>query len=640
MSMLDGGFPGGGTTRNRPHGHLGVLRVSVVVLFAILTLRLVDMQIVDGSGYRARSVNNHIAQTNILPPRGLMVDRNGVPLVENVPVYSAQVTPDLLPGSDAEQYAIFLALADPGMTGVPVLQIQEMVRGAVEDGRGNQPLTIKKHLTHEQALVVEEASIDMPGVSLVVEPGRRYIAGEAFSHVLGYIGDMRPQDWDRLQEKGYLLNEPIGVAGLEQWYESDLRGKAGVNANEQDAYGRLIEVLETKDAEPGSTLKLAIDAGLQNYVAELLQDTLEDPTGQFGDARVAAAVVMNANTGEVYALVTIPTYDNNIFIVPSDENTAEIERLTNDSRKPFLNWTMNQAAPGSTFKLVTASAALQEGIITTGTGQNAPKVLNVKGENDELYPLVDWRAHGYIANVYEGIAWSSNIYMFRASCGILGETRGLSNKSGAVYDDAVILGNYAREFGFDEVTGIDLAGESPGLIPSPEWKKRTVGDDWFYGDTCFMGIGQGDVLATPLQIARMTAAVANGGTLVTPHVVNEILSPTGELVRRIQPSTGRVDVDADVLAAVREGMHQSVIYGAGKRAGVPGLDIAGKTGTAEFKDYEAGGATRQHAWFTGYYPYDAPEIVVTVYYDLGVGGDKAAPTAAKIFEYFNENVAP
>ena len=639
MSLLDGGYRPGGTSRNRPHGHLGVLKIAVVALFAVLTLRLIDMQIVDGEGYRERSLNNHIAETNILPPRGLMVDRNGVPLVENVPVYAAQIVPDLLPASDDARYAIYLALARSDMTGVPALQIQELVRTAIDDGDGDKSLTVKKYLSKEQALTIEEASIDMPGVTLAIEPGRRYIGGEAFSHILGYIGDMTPEDWTRLQGDGYLLNEPIGVAGLEAQYESDLRGAVGVSANEQDAHGALIEILETRDAEPGSTLKLGIDAKLQNYVTELLADTMEDPSGQFGDARVAAAVVMSAKTGELYSLVTVPTYDNNIFVAPSDESTAEINRLNNDSRKPFLNHALSRSAPGSTFKLITASAALQEGLITPGTGQNAPKVLFVKGENDELYELVDWKDHGYI-DLYDGIAWSSNIYMFRSSCGILGETRGLSKRSGAVYDDAVILGNYAREFGLGQGTGIDIGGESEGLIPSPEWKKREIQEDWFYADTCFMGIGQGDVLATPLQIARMTAAVANGGTLVTPHLVSEVLTPAGELVRRIEPKTGHVDVDDEHLAVVREGMHRSVIYGAGKRGGVEGLDIAGKTGTAEFKDYDAGGITRQHAWFTGYYPFDDPEIVVTVYYDLGVGGDKAAPTAAKIFEYFDEHVTP
>jgi penicillin-binding protein 2 len=441
-----------------------------------------------------------------------MVDRNGLPLVENVPVYSAQVTPDLLPAGEATRYAIYLALAE--MTEVPVLQIQEMVRSAVEDDRGNQPLTIKKHLSKDQALVIEEASVDMPGVSLVIEPGRSYIAGEAFSHILGYIGDMTPEEWARLRDEGYLLNEPIGISGLEAQYEGDLRGKAGVNANEQDAYGRLIEVLETQDAEPGSTLKLGIDAGLQNYIAGLLEDSLADPSGQFGDAKVAAAVVINANTGEVYALVTIPTYDNNIFVVPSDENTGEIDRLTNDSRKPFLNWAMNQAAPGSTFKIVTASAALNEGLITPGTGQNAPKVLNVKGENDELYPLVDWKDHGYINNVYEGIAWSSNIYMFRSSCES-GRTRGLSKKSGAVYDDAVIRGtthgSSVRRRDRDRPWW-----RGPGLIP-PRVEETNHQRGLVLRRHLFHGHRPGDVLTTPSDRAYDRGG-ANGGQLVTPHV--------------------------------------------------------------------------------------------------------------------------
>ena len=635
--MLEGGgIRPGGSSRNRPHGNLGMLKIAVVVLFAALTLRLVDMQIVDGKGYEARSRNNHIAQTNLLPPRGLMTDRNGAPLVQNVPVYSVTIVPDLLPDGDARRYAIYLALATPAMTGVPALEIQQRVLDAIDNDDGDQAITIKRYLTKEQALTIEEATVDMPGVAVEIQPGRQYIAGAAFSHILGHIGSMEADDWRRLQKEGYLLNEPIGKAGLESRYEEDLRGTVGVSANEQDAGGRLIEVLETQDAKPGNTLQLAIDAGLQTYVADLLIASLDDSTG---NAQNAAAVVMNANTGEIYALVSIPTYDNNVFAQPTDANERELERLSKDPRKPFLNWALNPAAPGSTFKLVTASAALDTGLITPGTSQFAPKQLEVKGENDELYALVDWRYHGTI-NLYTGIAWSSNIYMFRASCGILGESRGLSKKAGATYEDAVILGNYARQFGFDDYTGIDLDGESPGLIPSPEWKKRVVGDDWFYADTCFMGIGQGDVLATPLQVTRMTAAVANGGKLVTPHIVNAVLSPEGETLRTVETSSKAIGVDPKHLAVVREGMHQSVLGAAGARAAVPGLDIAGKTGTAEFKDYQAGGITRQHAWFTGYYPFDNPEVVVTVYYDLGVGGDKAAPTAAKIFKYFSENVAP
>ncbi len=636
----DGRLRPGGSSRNRPHGHLGVLRVAVLALFAVLTLRLVEMQIVDGKGYEERSKNNHIAQTNLLPPRGLMTDRNGTPLVQNVPVYSVTIVPDLLPEGDAARYAVYLALARPQMTGVPALEIQQRVLDAITNDDGDQAIAIKKYLTKEQALAIEEASVDMPGVAIEIQPGRKYIAGPAFSHIIGHIGSMEADDWAELQDEGYLLNEPIGKAGLEARYEEDLRGTVGVSANEQDAQGRLIEVLETQDAEPGNTLQLAIDAGLQTFVAELLENALQD-------AQNAAAVVMNAKTGEVYALVSLPTYDNNIYSQPTDENARELTRLTKDPRKPFLNWALNPAAPGSTFKILTAAAALQEGHITPGTRQYAPKILYVKGVNDELYPLVDWRDHGGSLNLYEAIAWSSNIYFYRASCGILGETRGISEERGEIYKDAVILGNYARDFGFGSPSGIDIDGETDGRVPSPEWKRRNYSGpeyteqdrDWVYGDTCNMGIGQGDVLATPMQIARMTAAVANGGTLVTPHLVNSVVTPDGKPLREVRPNGTKVDVDPQHLAVIREGMHQSVLNGAGALARQNTIDIAGKTGTAEF--FESGtGIKREHAWFTGFYPFDDPEVVVTVYFDLGVGGNKAAPVAGKIFKYFSENVTP
>jgi penicillin-binding protein 2 len=249
-------------------------------------------------------------------------------------------------------------------------------------------------------------------------------------------------------------------------------------------------------------------------------------------------------------------------------------------------------------------------------------------------------------NLYSAISWSSNIYFYQASCGILGENKGLGKDAES---SAVILGYYARALGFGSPTGIDIGGEADGgIVPDPAWKARVHASDnpedrdWYYADTCFMGIGQGDVLATPLQVARMTAAVANGGRLLTPHVAKAIVSPDGKVIRTITPVSKQVPVSAAHFAAIREGMHQSVGYGspggAGARAQVPGLDIAGKTGTAEF--FKADGSKAQHAWFTGFMPFNDPEVVVTVYFDLGVGGDKAAPIAGRILEYFSENVKP
>ena len=638
--MLEEGFSGRpqpGSSRNRPHGNLNILRASILVLFGILALRLVQMQILDGADYARRSRENHILRQNILPTRGLVLDRNGTALVQNVGNYTATITPEFLPENKADRYRIYLRLAD--LTGAQVLDIQTLVQRYEDDDLAYIAIPVQRHLTQEQALMLEEAAVDMPGVALSITPGRRYTGGDAFAHILGYIGDQSAEESKALSAEGYAFNEPVGKDGLESWYEKDLRGDIGYSRVEQDAQGRLINALKTIDPVPGNSLKLAIDADLQSYVAQLLEDSMDDSSGQWGHARVAAAVVMSPTTGEVYALVSLPTYDNNIF-ADLEKRGAEYEALAADRvHEPFLNRALSEAAPGSTFKLVTAAAALQEGLITPQTSRFIPKVLQVKGENDEVYPLIDWRAHGLI-DLYQGIAWSSNIYMFMASCGILNETRGLGKDAET---SAVILGQYARAFGFGGATGIDLYGEADGRVPSPEWKKRYYGGsefnrgdrEWYYADTCFMGIGQGDVTATPLQVARMTAAVANGGTLVTPHIVNEVVGPDGRTVRTIKTDTRTVAVDPKHLRVVRDGMHLSVTSGAGARAAQPGIDIAGKTGTAEF--FEKGNL-KQHAWFTGFAPFDKPEVVVTVYFDLGVGGDKAAPVAGQIIKYFMDNV--
>ena len=635
MSFLDDGWStghgGGGPTRNRPHGNLAALRVAVVVMFAILIAQLFRMQIIQGDDYARRSRENHITQQIKLAPRGLITDRNGEPLVENVPVYTAIILPELLPETRDERYKIYLRLEQ--LIGVPALEIESMVKTQEVDGRSYINVPVRKYLTQNQALRLEEASADLKGVRLDVSPGRRYPAGNEFSAMLGFIGPQTKEEHAQLTSKGYQLNEPVGKAGIESYYETDLRGAPGATAAEQDAQGRLVQALKSKDPVPGNGVQLAIDSGLQRFVTELLYDHMAGDRVN-GDASVAAAVVMNAKTGEIYSLVSIPDYDNNVFVEP-EKRAAEINALNHDeAQKPLLNKALNPAAPGSTFKLITASAGLETGRVTPATSRFIPKVLEVKGENGVLYPLIDWKAHGNI-NFTQAIAWSSNIYMFMISCGILGESRGLGKDDET---SAVVLGYYARQFGLGRLTGIDVGGEAPGIIPDPAWKKRVhAGEgrdstDWHYADTCFMGIGQGDVTATPLQIARMTAAVANGGKLLTPHVAKAIVGADGQVVRTIEPDWTQVAVSDRNLAEVRKGMHESVIGGAGARAYQPGLDIAGKTGTAEFNLPD--GTLAQHAWFTGYAPFDDPEVVVTVYFDRGIGGDKAAPLGGQILSYF------
>lgn len=641
MSMFEDGFrSSAGKTRNRPHGNLTMLRVAVIAVFALLTVRLVDMQIINGAEFARRSEENHIIRTNILPTRGLIVDRNGEPLVRNVGVYSASLLPELLPDKDADRYAIYVRLGE--LIDVSPLEIQTLVEEAESEGLGYIAINLRTNLTAQQALALDEASVNMPGVKLEVTPGRSYIGGNEFSHLLGYIGAQSPEEARRLREQGYQLNEPVGKDGIEARYENDLRGQAGYNAAEQDAQGRLITQLATQDPVPGNTLELAIDAGLQRYVAELLVDNLGRNSGDWGASSTAAAVVMRPDTGEVIALVSIPTFDNNIF-AEADVRQQELVQLHNDDTTfTLLNKALSAAAPGSTFKLITAAAGLEEGNIEEFTSHYIGCALEITGETGEIFNYPDWRCHGQVMDVGTAIAWSSNIFFFITSGGDFKTTGGLGDD---IETSATILATWARRFGMGQATGIDLYGEANGLIPDPAWKRRHyVGEpwgpgdnDWFLGDTYNTSIGQGNVLATPLQIARMTASIVNGGRLVTPHVVNRVIGPDGEIVRTVEPKFTDVGVSQRTLEIIKEGMLGSVQYGAGMAAVSQTTTIAGKTGTAEF--FKPGGILSQHAWFTGFAPYNDPEIVVTVYFDVGAGGPKAAPVAAKIVDYYMENVA-
>lgn len=642
---LDPRPPDRGPAQSRPHGHLGVLKVVVLLTFALLTLRLANMQIVNGAEYRERAANNHIQSQQILPSRGLIYDRNGEALVENVGVYTATLLPEFLPNVTTadtwqdQRWKIYGHLED--MLGVSALALDTQVREAEAADVGYRAIAVKTNLTQEEALMLSEAEVDLPGVTLTVTPGREYTGGDAFSPILGYIGPQTAEEWDRFQHEGYEFNQPVGKTGVELRYEKDLRGKAGVSANEVDADGDLINVLDTVPPTPGNSLRLAIDAEMQRYVENLLLTAMGSPAYR---ATKASAVVMDVETGEVLSIVSVPGWDNNIF-GNLRERSDEYLDLIEDPRKPLLNQAINPASPGSTFKLITAAAALQEGNATPNTTRNIPTVVKeFVGENGTVYPYFDWRAHGPI-DLYEAIAWSSNLYMFQISCGFPDE--GIKGLGDDVYDSARLLAFYARSFGLGRETGIDIPGEVAGIIPTPEWKRESRSDpeifhpedaEWYHADTCFTSVGQGDVLATPLQIAVMTAAVANNGKVLVPHVVDAVLSPEGEVVREIPTQFDQVPVSDEHLEAVRVGMLRSVQDGAGSRASQPGLDIAGKTGTSEFVLPD--GRVDEHAWFTGFYPYYDPQIAVTVYFDLGIGGNDAAPIAGRIFSYYAENMQP
>lgn len=631
MSFMDGRRTEPGPSRVRPHGNLMALRAAVIVLFAILGGRLAYMQIVKGEEYSERSRNNHIQSQQILPARGLIYDSAGRPLVDNVGTYSLTVVPELLPSSTDERRTLYLFLEQA--TGVPALEIQARVAQAEAEGLENQALAIRRNLPKEDALKLTEVVPDMAGVFLNIEPGRWYTGGDTYSSMLGYIGPITAEEWAVLRDEGYQFNQPVGKTGIEQQYESELRGRVGWSSNEVDAFGNIVQVLDTEPPVPGNSLHLSINADLQDYVAEVL-------TNNMGEARKAAAVVMDANTGAVLSMVSVPGWDNNIFSDPV-ERADEYQALLEDPRKPLLNQAVNLASPGSTFKLLTAAAALQEGNITPATGRDIPSMLKeFEGENGEIQQYWDWAAHGYV-NLASAIARSSNLYFFQSSCGFFDE--GIEGIGRDVEDSAYRLRYYAQRFGFGRPTGIDTGDEAIGIIPDPEWKRQSRSDttvfnpedaEWYHADTCFMSVGQGDVTATPLQVARMTAAIANGGSLVVPRLVWEVTDANGETVKTFDPEWETVPVEPQHLASIREGMELSVnaSWGAAHQAFRPGVSLAGKTGTSEYLDQ---GVRREYAWFTGYYPMENPQVVITVYFDIGTGGGKAAPVAGQIMEYYN-----
>lgn len=607
MSILDEGFRApGGTSRNRPHGNMGVLRIAILGMFLVLGIRLAQMQIVDGASYAQRSRENHIVQKNILPTRGLITDRNGEPLVENVGVYSATILPETLPDKEADRYQIYLKLQD--LIGVSPLEVKARVDDAVEAGKDYIAITVANNLPKDKALALDEASVDMPGVSLAITPGRKYIGGDVFSHILGYIGPQFAEDAARLKGQNYQLNEPVGKDGLESRYEADLRGTVGFTAVEQDAYGHQIQALQSKDPVPGNSLKLSIDAGLQRYIGELLEDSLADTSGVWGDATVAAAVVMDPVTGAILAMNSLPTYDNNIW-AESKIRGDELDRLAHDNKTyTLLNKALSAAAPGSTFKLVTAAAALESGNYEIDTEVDGPARLDLPQTETTL------------PNDFSGACSPTGKITLkdalRISCNTAFGAVGM-----ALGGDA--LNEQARAFGFGEQLRIPLA-VTPSQFPADPSPAQVAQS----------AIGQFDVRVSPLQMAMVSAAIANEGVVMKPRLVNRILAEDLTVMSRPQTEELGRAVSRDTARTLTEMMEAVVTSGTGTRAQLDGVRVAGKTGTAEH------GARRPpHAWFTAFAPADDPVVAIAVvvedggtFGDAASGGKVAAPIAKKVME--------
>lgn len=604
---------------------LHALRLLVLLLFGVLTVQLVRMQIVLGDEYRERAETNRLRVLAVTPPRGLIYDRNGTPLVENVPGFSAVVIPADLPEDRQEEVIRDVA----ALLQVDANALALKVIAGRNSNDPYRPVVVRDGLTEQETFALRERQVDWPGVQVVVEPVRRYPYGPLLSHVLGYVGRIDAEEYERFRQFGYQVDDRVGKTGVEYTYEADLRGVPGILQAEIDATGRVVRTLGSRDPTPGANLVLSLDLDLQRKVTEILQ--------QAAGPYQAVAVVMNVHTGEILALVSLPSYDNNIFSGKVDEET--LQTLLDDPRKPLVNHAIAERyPPGSTFKQVTAAAALQEGVANPSTTITSYGYLTVPNQYDPsiTYIFRDWAALGTL-DFYGGLAMSSDVYFYYLSGGYY--LNGVEIFHGLGPER---LAAYARAFGLGSPTGIDLPGESPGLVPDPSWKEATFGEPWVLGDTYNFGIGQGYLAVTPIQMARVTAAIANGGRVLRPHLLREVVDPEGRVIRRYDPVVDHVlPVDPANLAVVREAMRQAVVWGTAKTGAVANVAVAGKTGTAEFGERFADGSYLTHGWYTAFAPYDAPEISIAVFLERGGGAVDAGPVAAKILDYYfnRDNVA-
>lgn len=608
---------------DHPLGHHGYIGTSLssrklaaafgvfFLLLAGLAARAADLDLRKGADYRARAEGNRLRIAAIPAERGVIYDRNGVLLVRNVPDFTLTVTPADLPRDAKGRTDLVVRIAES--VGITPVDVEKALRNYPANLAS--PVPIKEHLEYEQAIRLDIASGQMPGVSLKAGTKREILLQPegttspilSLSHVIGYQGRINEGEYARLKDAGYLPTDAIGKAGVESSYETQLRGTYGRKQIEVDALGREQKILASDDPVQGMDVTLAIDAKLQ---AEA-ERSLKASAGLNGRGR-ASAVAMNPKTGEILALVSLPGYDANVFA--RGISAKEYKALLDDPNQPlFPRAVSGLFPPGSTAKLMVAAAALTEKVVTLGT-----TVRSTGGIRYGAWFFPDWKPGGHgTTNVIKAIAESVNTFFYAVG-------------GGYEHIDGLGIGRleeYFRKFGIGERLGIDLPGEGKGFVPSEAWKERVKDEPWYIGDTYHVAIGQGDLLATPLQVAAWTAVFANGGDLVRPHVVKQIRSE--KTIERVAPEpVARQVVPPDVVEIVRRGMRETVLSGSARSLQASPWAMAGKTGTAQWRDGEP-----THAWFTGFAPYDDPQIVVTVMIEAGGEGSRAAtPVARDIME--------
>jgi len=575
---------------------LRILAIILIVWGGIIVVSLWYMQVVKGEGYSRKAARNRTRLVRISPPRGTIFDRNGVVLADNRPSFDVMVNPTEV--EDREK--LIRSLGDIlGITPDILSQRMDTFRE-----RPFEPVRLVADIGMESATILEEMSPALPGIDVQVNPIRHYPYGSAIVHIVGYVGQINPRELKRLSGTGYRAQDDIGKMGVEKAYDHYLKGVAGVEQLQINARGYRDKVLGRKEPQPGDDIYLALDIRAQLILDELME-------GWSG-----AAVALDPRNGDLLAMVSHPSFDPNRLIRPVMKEDADI--VFSNPNAPILNRALaGEYPPGSPFKLVVAMAGLSSRVVSPSTTYDCSGFFNLGQSTFRC-----WRPSGHgPVNVQEAIQHSCNIYFYN-----LGLELGVDR-----------ISKFARAIGFGGISGTEIGGERPGLVPDRSWKKRILKESWYPGDTVNMSIGQGYLLVTPLQMAGLGSIIANKGTLYRPGIIERITSPAGEVIKESDSIVWKqIDLPAEIRREILGGMIRVVNaeHGTGPAAAHPDITVAGKTGTIQVgraPEYTT------HGWFLALAPAENPEVVLAIILEgAESGGRDVAPLAGEFFKRYWE----
>ena len=581
---------------------LGVAALMMLLATVVVLLRVMDLELLHFAKFRTLAYDNHVALVPVAPPRGLILADHGEVLAENRPTYALEIIPDQVPDLPATLRRLRKLL---GLDAEDMHRFHERRLGKP----AFDPVVLKTGLTPPQIAAVAVRALELPGVRVVAMLHRYYPYDTLFSHVVGYVGPITAADLKHFRAHTYLGRNYIGKSGLERYYERQLRGNMGYQIKDIDARGLQVGTLRDIPAQPGDNLLTHLRLRVQQAGAEAFR----------GNGYRGAVVALDPNSGAVLAMVTSPSFNANWFV--DGISTAHWQSLLHNPGRPLMNRADNGLyPPGSCAKPFYSVQAIQDGVI-------APDFHTFCAGNYQLggHTYWDWNRRGFgNTGLTKALAWSVDVFYYK-----------LAAKMGIARQDQALW-----RFGFGSTPPVDLPGGASGLVPTPAWKRKHMHAPWYTGDSVILGIGQGYLLVTPLQLARAVSALANGGKLVRPQVAKAFIDPrTGRQVPIPAARPVNLHISAQAMQAVRKGMEACVNTGTCRSISIPGISIAGKTGTAQVPVGYKHGRTiyNNDSLFIGWAPVHHPKIAVAVVVEYGGHNAwQALPIARAVIQAYLE----